>query len=147
MDLAILSIKKPMDVEKIFIPLLLEHGTTYSKYQTSLSYWIKSRAVNLEPQNQSTVRDTLANIQMAREKYISAIDKVANHRDTITQAKTYYAALNEQRNSVNKELNKASDIVLKDLKASTFCTTKHEDCKDLVRILKDYSNAKKEFNI
>jgi hypothetical protein len=47
---------------------------------------------------------------------------------------------------VNKELNKADDIILKDLKASPFCTGAHDDCKNLVRTLKDFSNAKIEFN-
>jgi hypothetical protein len=55
--------------------------------------------------------------------------------------------LNEQRNSLNKEINKANDIVLKDLKASPFCTIDHEDSKNLVKTLKEFSNAKKEFNI
>jgi hypothetical protein len=91
--------------------------------------------------------DAIANMEIAREKYLSAISNVSIHQDATTQAKVYYAALNEQRNSVNKELNKANDIILKDLKASPFCTTNHDDCKNLVRTLKDYSNAKKEFNI
>ena len=86
-------------------------------------------------------------LQIAREKYLSAVAGVGSHRNPSTQAKVYYAALNKQRNFVNKQLNKANDIILKDLKANPFCTTDHEDCKNLVRALKDYSNAKKEFNI
>lgn len=108
---------------------------------------MRSRAINLEPENKTKVMDAITNMQTAREKYLSAVAGVGNHQDPATQAKVYYAALNEQRNFVNKELNKANDIVLKDLKASPFCTTDHEDCKNLVKALKEYSNAKKEFNI
>jgi hypothetical protein len=54
--------------------------------------------------------------------------------------------LNEQRNSINKEFNKADEIILKDIKASPFCTIGLDDSKNLVRTLKEYFNAKKEFN-
>jgi hypothetical protein len=84
-------------------------------------------------------------LEKARQKYLSAIEAVAKHEDGTTQAKVYYAALNEQRNSMNKELNKVDDIVLKDLKTSPFCKLDHDDCRNLVKTLKDYSNAKKEF--
>ena len=147
LELGILNMNNTTEVEKVFIPLLKEQGTCYSKYQTSLTLWIKSRAINLQPENKTKVMDAIANMEIARDKYLSVIRNIGLHQDATTQAKVYYAALNEQRNSVNKELNKANDIVLKDIKASPFCITNHEDCKNLVRTLKDYSNAKKEFNI
>lgn len=147
LDLGKLNMNNKNEVEKFFIPLLTEQGSCYSKYQSSLTLWIRSRAINLQPENKTKVMDAIANMEIAREKYLSAISNVSIHQDATTQAKVYYAALNEQRNSVNKELNKANDIILKDLKASPFCTTNHDDCKNLVRTLKDYSNAKKEFNI
>lgn len=147
LDVGILNLNSPTDVEKVFIPLLRSQGTCYSKYQNSLTLWIKSRAINLQAENKIKVMDAIANTEIAREKYYSATENISKHQDVTTQAKVYYAALNEQRNLVNKELNKANDIVLKDLKASPFCTTNHEDCKNLLIILKDYSNAKKEFNI
>jgi uncharacterized FlgJ-related protein len=85
-------------------------------------------------------------MEIIREKYISATKDVGKLQDATTQAKVYYAALNEQRNSTNKELNKAEEIILKDLKASPFCTIDHEDCKNLVKTIKDYSKARIEFN-
>jgi hypothetical protein len=69
------------------------------------------------------------------------------HESETTQVKVFYAALNEQKKAVNKELNIATEIIIKDLKASTFCTTEHEDCKNLVRTLKEFSDARKEFHI
>ena len=145
LELERLNINNPADVDKVFIPLLQEHGSTHSKFQNSRSAWIISRAANLEVQNKPKVQDAIAKMEIARQKYLSAIDDVARLQDTTTQAKVYYAALNEQRNSVNKELNKAEDIILKDLKASPFCIIDHDDCKNLVKTLKDYSNAKREF--
>ncbi len=135
------------DAENLFVPLLKHHGTMYSSHQTSRLAWIKSRTINLQPENKIKVNEAITNMQIAREKYLSAISNIGRHENTATQAKVYYAALNEQRNSINKELNKADDIILKDLKASPFCTIDDKYCKDLVRTLKDYSNAKKEFNI
>lgn len=135
------------DAENLFVPLLKHHGIMYSSHQTSRLAWIKSRTINLQPENKFKVNEAITNMQIAREKYLSAISNIGRHENTATQAKVYYAALNEQRNSVNKELNKADDIILKDLKASPFCTIDDKYCKDLVRTLKDYSNAKKEFNI
>ena len=41
-------------------------------------------------------------LQIAREKYLSAVAGVGSHRNPSTQAKVYYAALNKQRNFVNK---------------------------------------------
>lgn len=141
------NLNDSIDAENLFVPLLKHHGTMYSSHQTSRLAWIKSRAINLQPENKIKVNEAITNMQIAREKYLSAISKLGKHENTATQAKVYYAALNEQRNSVNKELNKADDIILKDLKASPFCTIDDKYCKDLVRTLKDYSNAKKEFNI
>jgi hypothetical protein len=141
------NLNDSIDAENLFVPLLKHHGTMYSSHQTSRLAWIKSRVINLQPENKIKVNEAITNMQIAREKYLSAISKLGKHENTATQAKVYYAALNEQRNSVNKELNKADDIILKDLKASPFCTIDDKYCKDLVRTLKDYSNAKKEFNI
>lgn len=142
-----LSINNPTDANKFFIPLLREHGSLYSKLHTSRLAWIMSRAANLEPENKIKVDDSVAKIRTIREKYLSTITELGKHSDPATQAKQYYAALNEQRNSTNKEFNKADDIILKDLKTSPFCTINHEDCKNLVKILKDYTNIKKECNI
>lgn len=141
-----LNINDPTDVQRGFIPLLQEHGTMYRKYQTTRLSWIISRNANLQYENVIKVKDSIQKIEIAQEKYISATRNVGLHNDVITQAKVYYAALNEQRNSVNKELNKADDIILKDLKSSPFCTVKHEDCKNLVKTLKDYTKAKIVFN-
>ena len=140
-----LNINNPTDVSKVFIPLLQQHGSMHTNFLNSRLAWITSRAANLQVDNKTKVKDAIANIQIIRQKYLSAIEDVAKHQDTTKQAKVYYAALNEQRNSVNKEFNKADDIVLKDLKASPFCVIDHDDCKNLVKTLKGYSNAKKEF--
>lgn len=147
LGIEILNINNTKDVEKVFIPLLIDQGTCYSKYQNSVKLWIRSRSINLSPENKIKVLDAIANMEIAREKYLSTVSGVSKHQDVVTQAKIYYAALNEQRNSLNKEINIAKDIVLKDLKASPFCTIDHEDSKNLVKTLKDFSNAKKEFNI
>ena len=142
----LLDMKKPGEVEKAIIPLLQEHGSTYSKYQNRLVLWIKSRAINLEDENKIKVKDAIANAEIARDKYLSVVHSIDTHNSATTQAKVYYAALNEQRKSVNKELNKATDIVLKDLKASPFCAIKGKESKNLINTLKDFSNVKKEFN-
>jgi hypothetical protein len=146
LELGRLNINNPADIDKAFFPLLKEHGVMYSKFQSSRLAWIVSRAANLQPENKPKVRDAIAKMEIAREKYLSAIKDIGRHQDTTTQAKIYYAALNEQRNSSNKELNKAEDIVLKDLKASPFCTIDHDDCKNLVKTIKEYYRAKIEVN-
>jgi uncharacterized protein YfbU (UPF0304 family) len=47
---------------------------------------------------------------------------------------------------VNKELNKADEIILKDLKASSFCRLKDSECKNLIKTLNSYTEAKTQFN-
>jgi hypothetical protein len=104
-----------------------------------------SRAANLEPENKTKVLEVKAKMEVARKKYLDVIGELDKYKDTTTQVKVYFAALNEQRNSVFKEFNKADDIIIKDLKASPFCRIDHDDCKNLVTTLKEYSNAKREF--
>jgi len=142
-----LNIYNTADADKFFLPLLQEHGKLYSRYLTSRSSWIISRAVNLQSENKTQVEDAIARMKIARDKFMFKLDDVSKHEDTTTQIKLFYAILNEQRNSLNKEFNKADDIIFKDLRASSFCTFKHKDCKNLVKILNDYTNAKIKFNI
>lgn len=145
LDLKRLSINNPDDVKNVFIPLLQEQGTSNTRFLNSRSAWMISRAANLEPENKTKVLEVKAKMEVARKKYLDVIGELDKYKDTTTQVKVYFAALNEQRNSVFKEFNKADDIIIKDLKASPFCRIDHDDCKNLVTTLKEYSNAKREF--
>ncbi len=146
LDLNRIDINNKKDVETFFIDLLKQHGILYSHYTVYRDTWIKCRLANLTFENTPKVKEGINKYVQAREKYLSAIGTLDNHENVTTQAKVYYSILNEQRNVVNKELNKVEEIILKDLRQSPFCTTRHEDCKKLVRSLIDYNNAKKEFN-
>lgn len=141
-----LNIHNPVDVEAFFIKFFQEHGKTYNNAQMTRSIWIKARSLNLLPENRVEIENHLKNLEAIKEKYISKISGLGNHQDPTTQVKLFYSALNEKRNLINKELNKADDIIFKDLKKSAFCTLSNEDSKNLVKTLRDYTNAKYEFN-
>lgn len=146
LDLNVLSVNNVDHVNNVFITLLMEHGATYSKFERSRLCWIVSRSVNLKPENLLKVREHINNAEAARDKYIYSIKDVGKHKDPTTQVKVYYAALNHHRNVVNKELNKADEIILKDLKASSFCRLKDSECKNLIKTLNSYTEAKTQFN-
>ena len=142
----VLNVNNSAEVNKYLIPFLQEHGTCYDVHKTARANWVLSRSVNLMPENKLKIQDLLKNAGIAHDKYLSAVSGVGKHSNPTTQAKVYYAALNELRNSCNKELNKAEDIIFKDLKSSGFCTVKHEDSKNLAVALRDYNNAKMKYN-
>lgn len=146
LDLSVLSVNNFDHVNNVFITLLMEHGSTYSKFEKSRLCWIASRSVNLQPENLTKVREHINNVEVARNKYISSVKDVGKHKDPTTQVKIFYATLNHHRNIVNKELNKADEIILKDLKQSPFCRLKDSECKNLVKILNSYTEAKVQFN-
>jgi hypothetical protein len=141
------NIDSPVDTNKAIIPLAQEQAKIFSKYVTSDSLWLKSRAINLEAENKIKVDGLLIDADKERGKYLTKLGNIPKHENPSTQAKLFYAALNEQMKSVNKHLNIASDIVIKDLKTSDFCKLNHEDCKNLIKALNDHSNARKEFNL
>lgn len=140
------NVHNAQDANKAFIPLLQEHAKMFREYCVERQRWLITRAHNLEPQNKILVYEAIAKIHLARDKYNAALEPITSHSDPSVQIKIFYAALNEQRNLMNKEFNKADDIIYKDLKKSPFCTGDHEDSKTLVRTLTDYTKAKIEFN-
>lgn len=141
------NIDSPEDTKKAILPLAQENALIYSKFLTSDSAWIKARAINLQDENKIKVRDMLINVDKGRQNYMDKLKNIPKLENVTTQTKVFFSALNEQIKSVNKDLNIATDIVTKDLKASDFCKLNHEDCKNLIKALNDHSNARKEFNI
>jgi hypothetical protein len=146
LNFEILNINNKNDVEKFFITLLQHHGSMYTNYHKSRSGWVLSRSINLQPENYKIVKNHLDNVDIAFAKYLSAIRTLDNYPDVTAQAKIYYAALNQERNTISKELNKADEIIFKDLKNSRFCNVDHKDCRNLKKMLENYNKAKLEFN-
>lgn len=144
-DFEKLSAQNKSDVENFFTRYLQEQGKMYSNAQTTRKTWINARSINLLPENQVEVQKHIKNLEPIREKYISKLQSLSKHPDSITQLRLYYSALNEQRSLMNKELNKADDIVFKDIKKSAFCTIGNDDSKKLIKALQDYTNAKLKF--
>jgi hypothetical protein len=85
-------------------------------------------------------------MQDVRNKYVASIDQLKSLNSSTTQAKVFYGVFNEQRRLTNKELNQAEVIVMKNLKSGPFCLVDHQDCKNLLKSLKDYNKAKENFN-
>jgi hypothetical protein len=100
--------------------------------------------VNLTPENSTklNLENVERNIELSRSNFRLRLDTL-NIQDGPTQCKIAYAALNEFRNSVGKELNKAEDIIFKDLKKNPVYL--YDDEKLIEKSLKEYSEAKKQF--
>ena len=101
----------------------------------------------MEPENKIKVEEALTNANKERAKYMSKLDDVKKHPNLSIQTKLFYSILNEEIKSVNKNLNMANDLVIKDLKSSAFCKLNNEDSKKLVKALNDHTNARKELNL
>lgn len=133
-------------VDTFFTAFLQQHATLFSHYLNTRDTWIQCRVINVDPEVRTKVWECINNKTKAREKYISTIKDLSRHKSSITQAKVFFGAFNEHKNIINKELNKAEELIIKDLKKGPFCLVDHPDCKNLVKSLKDYAKAKEAFN-
>ncbi len=141
------NVDSPGDTINAIIPFAQNKATIFSKFLTTDTEWIRCRALNMQDENKHQVKDLLINTEKERDKYKAKLVNIPKHENVTTQAKVFFSILNEQIKSVNKDLNTANEIVMKDLKASDFCKLNHEDSKNLIKALNDHSNARKEFNI
>jgi hypothetical protein len=75
-------------------------------------------------------------------EYYSKVKKISTSENKTLQLKEFYAALNEYRNLVNKELNKVDNLIIGDIKESALY--KYPQIRKAINV--DYVQAKKHFN-
>jgi hypothetical protein len=83
-------------------------------------------------ENQIKIKEIHSKLVEIQDNYLAKVDKIAKLENKTVQLKEFYATLNEYRNSILKELNKADNIILEDIRKSP---------------LYKYPNLKKELNI
>lgn len=145
-DLSIIDVHDKFAADEFVIGYLQRHGNLYSNSTKMRAIWLECRLVNIEREDRRKVAEHLVKVWDIRDKYVASIDRVKSLNSSTTQAKVFYGIFNEQRRLTNKELNQAEVIVIKSLKSGPFCLVDHQDCKDLLKSLKDYNKAKEKFN-
>lgn len=141
-DLPLDKLKLGNGVEEALIRLLQDQSNVLTKYVTNRMTWLQSRALNALEENQIKIKEIHSKIVEIQKNYSSKVRLISKIDNETNQIKEFYATLNEYRNIVLKEVNKADIIILKDLKESRL--NKYSDLKKAIHT--DYNAAKKEFN-
>jgi hypothetical protein len=140
-----ISLEDRRMIDEFYIPLITKHQELlFLQHFQYRIIWIRSHVGNLTPENLTRLNfeNLERNIELSRSNFRSRLATLGI-QDGPTQCKIAYAALNEFRNSVGKELNKAEDIIFKDLKKNP--VSLYDDEKLIEKSLKEYSEAKKLF--
>lgn len=127
--------------EDALLPLLQKQGNNLTMYIKNRTIWLSARSANALPQNQVALREIHMNIVKIQTDYRAKIDKIIIMEDKTSQLKVFYATINEYRNLTFKELNKADNIILEDLRASAL--NKFPKVRKAINL--EYAQAKNEY--
>ena len=122
--------------------LVRDQGTVYTKYVWNRTEWLKGRKLNTTESSKEKLNDIFEKIRNIQQDYFNKTGQIDRFDNQETQLRVYYGNLNEYRNKVLKELNKADSVILEDIKKSAF--KGHTGLKKALNI--DYKEAKDAFN-
>lgn len=134
--------KDPVGYEKFLVEILKDQSNNFTKCVNIRMSWVQARSVNCLVENQSEIRQIHTNLLEIQKNYWSKLKDISKIDNEVKQAKELYANLNHYRNLALKELNKADEIILKDIRTSDL--NKYPELKKVLNA--EYTQAKKEFN-
>ena len=133
--------------EDLLIDLLRNHVSALNKIFKNRVEWLNGLNNNvLSKYNEAKFIDfdeiekNLAKLQ--NDLYFSKLSKYNNIESKATQVRTFYSDINQYRTTVNKELNKAENLILGELRQCN--CYKDPEVKKVINV--EFINAKKEFN-
>lgn len=124
------------------LSLLQKQCNYFSNYCKNKSLWIDGRSFNALPETKENIKELQSKAQNIQLKFWERVDEIKKVSDKSTQLKLFYAAFNEYRNSMTRELNKMDQIIIKDIKTSPI--SKVPGVMAMLNI--EYSEAKLEYN-
>jgi hypothetical protein len=141
-DLPFDQIKLTSEAEEPLLSLLRKQSNILTQCVRNRMTWVESRSVNTLAHNQEKIKEIYLKLVEIQDNYLSKVKKISTLESKTVQLKEFYATLNEYRNSSLKELNKADNIVLDDIRKSAL--NKDSGLKKVLNA--EYTEAKKEFN-
>lgn len=136
-----ISIKNSEGNEPL-LTLLRKQSNIYTGYVKNRMTWVETGKVFTYPENKENLRDIHFKLVAIQENYLSKVKKISQSDNELTQVRVFYATLNEYRNACTKELNKADNLILKDIREGVL-----GDNVQLKKVINgEYTQAKKEFN-
>jgi len=131
----------PKSVEPL-LDLLWKQSNINTQCVKNRMTWVNSRSINTLEQNQAKIKEIQSKLIEIQDNYLSKVNRISKLENRILQVKEFYATLNEYRKLCFKELNKADNIILEDIRKSAL--NKHPELKKAINL--EYTEAKKEFN-
>jgi hypothetical protein len=136
------QIKLTPEAEEPLLMLLRNQSNVLTQCIKNRMIWVDSRSINTLGENQNKIKEIYLNLVEIQDNYLSKVNKISKLESKTTQVKEFYSTLNEYRNLSLKELNKADNIVLGDIRNSPL--SKDRALKKVLNA--EYTEAKKEFN-
>lgn len=141
-ELSFDKIKLTSEAEEPLLTLLRKQSTLFTTHIRNRTTWVESRTVNAIMGNQFKVKEIHSDLVEIQQKYLDKVKKISQLENKTLQLKEFYATLNEYRNSIVKELNKAENIILEDIRKSPLY--KYPHLRKELNV--GFVQAKKEFN-
>jgi hypothetical protein len=130
------------EIQEAFISLLQAQSGYLTKSYSMRSIWITMFGHYLSEDVRLELKDLETNREKITENYLLKTDKLAERTNIKSSLKEFFTITNAYRNALNKELNKAEEMVHKNLRETV--VYKNPGVKKLVNI--DYPNIKQSFN-
>lgn len=128
--------------EEGFLIMLRDQSKIFSIHTKTRMVWVEARLVNALPETRLKIKEIHSNLLEMQSKYYLKAKEIAKLENKASQVKQFYAASNEYRNLVSKELNKIDNILIEDIKDSDLY--KHKKLRHTINV--EYPKAKKEYN-
>lgn len=145
-DVQVFDNKKLPKNTEVFFSIIFNEASSENRVLMNRMIWLKSRAVLLEFEAQSSVIEAILRMAEINRSMIEVERKFATIDKDLSACKVWYAKNNEFRNKFSKELNKAEAIAMKTLKKSPFCTFDHSNCKNFKLTINEYNKAILSYN-
>jgi len=141
-DLPLDQMRFTPESEEPLLTLLRTQSNIYTQCVKNRMTWVNGRSINTLEENQAKIKEIYFQLAEIQDNYLSKVDRISKLENRTTQVKEFYATLNEYRRLSLKELNKADNIILEDIRKSAL--NKHRELKKVIN--SEYTEAKKEFN-
>lgn len=141
-DVSLDKIKLTPETEDLLIDLLKNQSRALTHCMANRIDWVECRTTNVLEKNNTKVKDINLKLIEIQDYYFARVKGLSKIESKAAQVREFYATMNQYRNSVYKELNKAESIILEDIRTSSLY--KNTELKKVLNV--EFTNAKKEFN-